>query len=237
MTGSARVFLLLLCALAALSAPVSAQTLPAAPRPLATGALFSLSATAAQRGAELTITGTGAGAATSVRLGEWNAPILARDANAVVVLVPEAPAEAHSVTLALPTGSVTLRQSFNIVVIPDGASGGRLFPACPSGSEVAAGVTLTVIRPTYPKPGDALHIEGTGLSTVDAIHFSVRSANATRPEPAVFRAELVRSMAGASVRVPSNAISGTLGVVEKFGPGLYHACRTVPTLIRIDRRD
>lgn len=225
-------------AVIALGAPISAapaQGVPSAPPPPPAGALFSLSATSAIRGAEVSIAGAGAGSATAIRIGEWNATIVGRQPNAVTVLVPDAPAQAHPVTLALPTGNVVLRQSLTVQMRPDGVAGSRIDPPCEAGSTPAPGVSVTSVQPANPKPLELLRLEGSGLSDFNVVQFTIQSRGSARPDPSFFRAELVRVLNAYHVRVPNDAASGPIAVVKRSITGTYGPCQPLNVVVRVDR--
>ena len=232
--------IVLVSAVIALMAPISpapAQSVPYAPPPPPppVGVLFSLSVTSAIRGAEISILGAGVGAATAVRIGEWNATIIARQPNAVTLLVPDAPAQVHPVTLALPAGNVVLRQSFTVQMRPDGVVGDRIDPPCEAGSTPAQGVSITSMQPANPKPYDLLRLEGSGLSDFNVVQFTIQTRRSARPDPSVFQADLVRVLNAYHVRVPRDAASGPIAVVKRSIIGTYGPCQPLNVVLQVDR--
>lgn len=117
---------LLSIALVIAPASVCAQATPVQPKvgagvgaaPGAQVRSFSLSRTSVMRREVIRVEGIGAGEIQAIRVGEWEASITYRQAGFVSFEVPDAPAEAHVVTLKLPSGEVTARQRLQIKADP-----------------------------------------------------------------------------------------------------------------------
>lgn len=230
-------------AAALLPATAAAQLkAPAAPPPAAatpTATLLSLTPDAGSRGMVVTLNGPRSGEATAVRFGEWEGTILARSAAGVQVVVPQAPAEAHAVTVVFPAGAVRLQRPFDVYQAPTPRPTEVVIPPCSASSKALPAGTLTGVAPLTVARGGTLTLTGTGLGSYDRLRFPVVVAI---PPPGqapdrgrrAYEAELRHGLMGGAttVVVPRDAISGRIALVQ-HNP-VVQACFTTDVHVTVE---
>jgi hypothetical protein len=112
------------------------------------------------------IAGMGLSEATAVYFGDTPASIITTQGDRLSVLVPDVPSEAMSVSLQMPAGRVTLRDSFQVYQLPYATPSLRVVPCSMPRGEMAA--TITALAPLRAMPGEVITITASGVGAVKA---------------------------------------------------------------------
>lgn len=164
------------------------------------------------RNLAVVIAGAGVGQAEAVLFGETTADILENTAERILVRVPAIPSEAVSVHLQMPTGRVTLRQTFQVYQAPDESASVRS-PPCPQPYGDLAGLALeiTAQRPQSVQPGQMLTLTVPGIGALrerlQREAQSARQAGAGRSETS--GGNLASGLPGASASVKHIGVAFT----------------------------
>ncbi len=141
--------------------PPKAPTLAVAPE-----APFSFFPASGEHGTLVTIVGPGVADATSVKLGDWEAPIESRGKSSVTLVVPTMPHGAAKWSLVTPRGNVSPSGTFTVSQTPIGSEK----PPCTFASaSPGARMDVAAVIPEGAKPGEKIQILGANLTKANSV--------------------------------------------------------------------